>query len=115
MKRYRNIFERLYELSEADASRQASYSLLGSLILYPAVNIPIPSCSDVGGSDILALCTVWLPCRSLQTSTGHAALAHVISAIDHDMLRVASSPTTMDPHSTPWCRFICIGHWIRAL
>ena len=34
----RNLLERRYELNEEDASTQASYLLVGSMVLYPAVS-----------------------------------------------------------------------------
>jgi len=34
----RNLLERRYELNEGDASTQASYLLVGSMVLYPAVS-----------------------------------------------------------------------------
>jgi hypothetical protein len=37
----RNIFEQRYQLSEMDASTQASYLLAGSMILYPIVSLHI--------------------------------------------------------------------------
>ena len=34
----RNVLEKRYNLSEATASMQASYLLVGSMVLYPAVS-----------------------------------------------------------------------------
>jgi hypothetical protein len=53
-----NIIEQRYNVTEGEATRQASYLLAGSLVLYPIVRIP-----PAVAATLLILLTVWLPCR----------------------------------------------------
>jgi len=108
----RNILERRYELDEADASRQASYLLVGSMALYPAVR---PNYNPLPHVKMIHLETVRLPRGSPQASTGYLTVVYAFSRVYYDVLCLAVGATTLDRNTASWHSFIFLWCWIFTL
>lgn len=105
----RNILERRYELDEADASSQASYLLVGSMVLYPAVS---PNYDPPSHVMMIHVETVRLPRGSPQASTSYLTVVYAFGRVYYDMLCLAFGATTVDRNTASWHSFIFLWCWI---
>jgi hypothetical protein len=101
----RNIIQQRYELTEEEAGRQASYLLVGALILYPIVR-PV-QCRNY---NFLTHAPVWTFSRSHEKHLDYRTVVPIVIVPHATGLYLAGHTPAMD--SNRMARHCCIWKWI---